>query len=81
MALAIHIDLHALLSIHTITHNYIYHIIYNASAKGYLHFTVLLWKVTLWFANSCFSVDTPVYIVVCIKVRRPSFPRLWNYRP
>ena len=74
MALALHIDLHALLSIHTITHNYIYHIIYNASAKGYLHFTVLLWKVTLWFASSCFSVDTPVYRIQYPEDKKPMLP-------
>ena len=71
----------ACLAVNTITHNYIYHIIYNASAKGYLHFTVLLWKVTLWFASSCFSVDTPVYRIQYPEDKKPMLPFSWFKRP
>ena len=52
----------------------------STNINGYLHFTVLLWKVTLWFATSCFSVDTPVY-----RIQYPDdnklMPFSWFKRP
>ena len=53
----------------------------STNINGYLHFTVLLWKVTLWFANSCFSVDTPVYRIINYPEDNKPMPFSWFKGP
>ena len=53
----------------------------STNTNGYLHFTVLLWKVTLWYATSCFSVDTPVYRIINYPEDNKPMPFSWFKGP